>query len=391
MGAGRAARCAARRRARSAITAAHHRLSSQRSRRVAVALQTRRSRPRARLTARPRAEQPPARGPAASRSRRSRRARRPAAAGRRRGCRATTRRCGRPWVASRTGSKAVDASAVSASPASRPSIVSHAGERAHAVAQQQRRAPVDAQEHGRVAARAETRPGASDRRRASPSDQQRDARRRSAPRRRGCARTAIARATISAQRAELDRHVEPVEIACGAPIRACSTTCSRERGEEGGEGVPAGHHHLASADRRKSVGPIGPIASCPDGHRRADHRPGARARGRRGLLRAARRAQPRAVGGAARVVDPADRRPPRAGRRLRRRRLRARHRPARRRADHHRAGRGQHARRGRRGVGVALADPGHRHRHPVDAAPARASTAACCTRPTARRRCSRRS
>ena len=66
-----------------------------------------------------------------------------------------------------------------------------------------------------------------------------------------------------------------------------------------------------------------------------------------------------------------DRRPPRAGRRLRRRRLRARHRPARRRADHDRPGRGEHARRGRRGVGVALADPRDRHRHPVGAAPPR--------------------
>ena len=33
-------------------------------------------------------------------------------------------------------------------------------------------------------------------------------------------------------------------------------------------------------------------------------------------------------------------------------------------------GRGQHARRGRRGVGVAVADPGHRDRHPLDAAAA---------------------
>ena len=39
--------------------------------------------------------------------------------------------------------------------------------------------------------------------------------------------------------------------------------------------------------------------------------------------------------------------------------------------DHHRPGRGQHARRGRRGVGVALADPRDRHRHPGGAAPPR--------------------
>ena len=92
-------------------------------------------------------------------------------------------------------------------------------------------------------------------------------------------------------------------------------------------------------------------------------------RGRRGRLRPPRRPQPRALGGAARILDPARRRPPRAGRRLRGRRLRARDRQARRRADHHRPRRGQHARRGRRGVGVALADPRDRHRHPGRAAP----------------------
>ena len=102
------------------------------------------------------------------------------------------------------------------------------------------------------------------------------------------------------------------------------------------------------------------------------------------------RAQPRAVGGAARVLDPARRRPPRAGRGVRGGRLRARDRAARRRADHDRPGRGEHARRGRRGVGVALADPRDRHRHPVGAAARRASTAASCTRPTASPRCSRR-
>ena len=92
-----------------------------------------------------------------------------------------------------------------------------------------------------------------------------------------------------------------------------------------------------------------------------------------------------------RSADPARRRPPRADRRLRGRRLRARHREARRRADDDRPGRGEHARRRRRGVGVALAGARDRHRHPDHAAPTRASTAACCTRPTARRRCSGRS
>ena len=70
-------------------------------------------------------------------------------------------------------------------------------------------------------------------------------------------------------------------------------------------------------------------------------------------------------------LDPARRRAPRAGRGVRGRRLRAGDRAARRRAHHDRAGRGEHARRRRRGVGVALADPGDRHRHPVDAAAAR--------------------
>jgi hypothetical protein len=41
---------------------------------------------------------------------------------------------------------------------------------------------------------------------------------------------------------------------------------------------------------------------------------------------------------------------------------------ARRRADDDRAGRGQHARRGRGGVGLAFADPRDRHRHPVQPA-----------------------
>ena len=90
----------------------------------------------------------------------------------------------------------------------------------------------------------------------------------------------------------------------------------------------------------------------------------------------------RALGGAARVADPARRRAPRAGRRVRGRRLRARDRAARRRADDDRAGRGEHARRGRRGVGVAVADPGDRDRHPDRRCGGRASTAACCTRPS---------
>ena len=44
---------------------------------------------------------------------------------------------------------------------------------------------------------------------------------------------------------------------------------------------------------------------------------------------------------------------------------------ARRRADHHRPGRRQRARRHRRGVGVGVARAGHRHRHPDHAAPPR--------------------
>ena len=96
------------------------------------------------------------------------------------------------------------------------------------------------------------------------------------------------------------------------------------------------------------------------------------------------------VGGAALVVDPARRRAPRAGRGVRGGRLRAGDGTARRRADDDRAGRGEHARRGRRGLGLALADPRDRHRHPVERCGGRASTAACCTRPTGRRRCSRR-
>ena len=44
----------------------------------------------------------------------------------------------------------------------------------------------------------------------------------------------------------------------------------------------------------------------------------------------------------------------------------------------------------RRGVGVALADPGDRDRHPVARCGARAPTAASCTRRPTRRRCSRR-
>ena len=86
------------------------------------------------------------------------------------------------------------------------------------------------------------------------------------------------------------------------------------------------------------------------------------------MLRPAGRAQPGALGGAAGLGHPADRRAARAGGRLRGRRLRARHREARRRPDHDRSGRGEHARRGRRGVGGALAGAGDRHRHPVDAA-----------------------
>ena len=57
--------------------------------------------------------------------------------------------------------------------------------------------------------------------------------------------------------------------------------------------------------------------------------------------------------------------------------------------DDDRPGRREHARRGRRGVGVALAGPRRRHRHPDRAAPAAACTAACCTRPPTRPRCSR--
>ena len=107
-------------------------------------------------------------------------------------------------------------------------------------------------------------------------------------------------------------------------------------------------------------------------HRRpADRRRCSSDAGRRGRLRPPRRPQPRALGGAARLLDPARRRPPRAGRRLRRRRLRARHGRLGVALDHDRPGRGQHARRGRRGVGLALADPRDRHRHPGRAAPAR--------------------
>ena len=54
-------------------------------------------------------------------------------------------------------------------------------------------------------------------------------------------------------------------------------------------------------------------------------------------------------------------------------------------------GRREHARRGRRGVGGALADPRDRDRHPRRACARRASTAACCTRRPTRPRCSRRS
>ena len=116
------------------------------------------------------------------------------------------------------------------------------------------------------------------------------------------------------------------------------------------------------------------------GHRRA-----ARGRRRRGLLRPARasttsrsgrRCASRRSGWSASATSRPRRTPPTA--------TRAR-RPARRRADDDRAGRGEHARRRRRGVGVALADPRDRDRHPDDAAAARASTAACCTRPAARR------
>ena len=77
------------------------------------------------------------------------------------------------------------------------------------------------------------------------------------------------------------------------------------------------------------------------------------------------------MGRAARVADPARRRAPRAGRRVRRGRLRAGDGQAGRRDHDHRPGRGQHARRGRRGVGVAVADPRDRHRHPERPAPAR--------------------
>ena len=56
---------------------------------------------------------------------------------------------------------------------------------------------------------------------------------------------------------------------------------------------------------------------------------------------------------------------------LRRRRVRACDRPARRGAHDDRAGRGEHARRRRRGVGLAVAGAGDRHGHPVGAAQAR--------------------
>ena len=126
---------------------------------------------------------------------------------------------------------------------------------------------------------------------------------------------------------------------------------------------------LRDAAAARAAGRVG----CADARhrRRCSRRRRCERRRRRGRLRPARRAQPRRVGGAARLADPPDRRPPRAGRRLRRRRLRARDRRARRRARHDRA----RARRTR------WARPARRGRR------ARPSSS---SRPTSRRRCAAR-
>ena len=88
------------------------------------------------------------------------------------------------------------------------------------------------------------------------------------------------------------------------------------------------------------------------------------------VLRAARRPQPRALGGAAPLADPARRRAPRAGGGLRRRRLRPRDRAG---SASHSTTTGPGAANTLGAVGEAWAsrspDPRRRHRHPYGAAP----------------------